>query len=295
MARSHFLLAWTIVFGFLAAATLSAADEPLKTKRAKEPKVTSSIARKKLAKTPAKQPQSYVARELPPGGNVAAIEKALASTTQLDFSEAPLQEVIDYLKDAYKIEIQLDKRVLEDVNISGDTPVTINVKGISLKSALRLMLRNMQPELAYMIKDEVLMITTPDIEDEHHVTRVYPVGDLVACRDEHDAPWDDYDSLIDLITSTIQPARLGTDYATGFITGNTFGTAKILVVTHTDEMHEKIADLLTKLREIAKNNPNTDAPRRNRPTSTPHGKMRERKTSMSGGGMMGGGMGGGMF
>ena len=55
------------------------------------------------------------------------------------------------------------------------------------------MLRNMQPELTYIIKDEVLLITTPDIASEELTTKLYPVGDLVACRDEHDAPWDDYE------------------------------------------------------------------------------------------------------
>ena len=64
------------------------------------------------------------------------IDEALNSTTQLDFNEAPLQDVIDYLKTTKEIEIQIDKRVLEDVNVTTDTPVTINVKGISLKSAL---------------------------------------------------------------------------------------------------------------------------------------------------------------
>lgn len=107
------------------------------------------------------------------------IDDALNSTTQLDFNEAPLSDVIDYLKDTHKIEIQLDKRVLEDVSVTTDTPVTINLKGVTLKSALRLMLRNMQPELTYMIKNEVLLITTPDIAGEELTTKVYPVADLV--------------------------------------------------------------------------------------------------------------------
>ena len=106
------------------------------------------------------------------------IDAALNSTTQLEFTDAPLQDVIDYLKQTKEIEIQLDKRVLEDVNVTSDTPVTINVKGISLKSALRIMLRNMQPELTYMIKNEVLLITTPDVASEELTVKVYPVADL---------------------------------------------------------------------------------------------------------------------
>jgi hypothetical protein len=262
---------WAVVFGLLAAASLFAADEPLKTKHAKEPKGDSSLVKKKLAKAPAKKPHSHAAREMPVNGNVVAIEEALAGPIQLDFNKAPLQDVIDYLKTTKNIEVQLDKRVLEDAGVSGDMRVTINVKGISLKSALCLMLRNMQPELSYMVTDEVLLITTPDVVDEHHVTRVYPVGDLVVRHDEHGAPWDDYDPLIDLITSTNRPTTWDGG-PPGSISGKTLGTATILVVTQTDEMHERIADLLAKLREIAKNSPNAEPPYGNQPRSYPIGE-----------------------
>ena len=40
--------------------------------------------------------------------------------------------MIDYLKDYHKIEIQLDKKALDDVGIGSDTPVTKNLKGITL-------------------------------------------------------------------------------------------------------------------------------------------------------------------
>ena len=194
MARLHSLIAWVVVFGFLAVANVSAADGILTKspadkaeKAAKQPKDASSLAKKKLAKWPAKTPHSQAARGMPLSGNAVAIEEALAGPIQLDFNRAPLQDVIDYLKTTKNIEIQLDKRVLADVDITGRTPVTINVKGISLKAALRLMFRDMQPELTYVIADEVLLITTPDVAEEMLITRVYPVGDLVVRRDEHNA------------------------------------------------------------------------------------------------------------
>ena len=283
MVRSLSLVVWTVVFGFFIAANLSAAD----TDRAKSPAKKSQTqaasspfaADKKPARPAAAKARDAATQEMQLGTNVARIEEALASATQLDFNEAPLQDVIDYLKTAKEIEIQIDKRVLEDVNVTSDTPVTINVKGIRLESALRLMLRNMQPELTYMIKNEVLLITTPDIANEELVTKLYPVGDLVACRDEHDAPWDDYDSLIDVITSTTKPTTWDVVGAPGSVMGNTFGTAKILVVTQTREVHEELADLLAKIREIAKNNPNGGTPRRSKPVQPP-----QRRPLMGGGG-----------
>ena len=45
------------------------------------------------------------------------IKEALNSPTELDFTETPLQDVVDYLKEQHKIEIQLDTKALDDVGI----------------------------------------------------------------------------------------------------------------------------------------------------------------------------------
>jgi hypothetical protein len=99
--------------------------------------------------------------------------------TKMEFTETPLQDAVDFLKDYHGIEIQLDSKALEDVGVGSDTPVTRNVNGISLKSGLRLLLRDM--DLTYMIKDEVLLITTKDKAEgpDGMVTKAYPVADLV--------------------------------------------------------------------------------------------------------------------
>ena len=121
--------------------------------------------------------------------------------------------------------------------------------------------------LTWTIQDEVLLITTPEEGDQRLSTKVYDVADLVVCRDEHDAPWEDYDTLIDVITPTIQPITWDEVGGPGSISGATLGTAKVLIVSQTREVHEQIADLLAKIREIAKKNPDAGTPRRNKPVS----------------------------
>lgn len=106
------------------------------------------------------------------------IDKALKETTSLSFIATPLQDVVDYLKDLHQIEIQIDVRALADGGMDTQSPVDIQLEGVSLRSALRLMLSRM--DLAYIIKDEVLLITTPEIAVHHIVTRVYPVDQLVS-------------------------------------------------------------------------------------------------------------------
>ncbi len=112
-----------------------------------------------------------------PVGNTAKIRKALDEKTKIDFTDQPLQDVITYLHDLHGIEIQLDLKALEDASIGPDTPVTRNLQGITLRSALRLMLGAL--DLTYIIKNEVLLITTPDKAANELNTKVYPVADLV--------------------------------------------------------------------------------------------------------------------
>jgi len=105
------------------------------------------------------------------------IKAELSNNTTMDFIETPLQDAVDYLKDLHGIEIQLDSKALEDGGMGTDTPVSRKLSGISLRSALRLLLGSI--DLTYIIKDEVLLITTKEVADAELVTKAYPVADLV--------------------------------------------------------------------------------------------------------------------
>jgi len=122
--------------------------------------------------------KKYTATDL---ATVSPIEKkirdALESPTRMEFIEMPLQDAVTYLKDFHDIEIQLKNRALEDAGVGSDTPVTLTVNGISLKSGLRLLLDDF--DLTYIIKDEVLQITTQDDAETELVPKAYPVADLV--------------------------------------------------------------------------------------------------------------------
>jgi hypothetical protein len=116
---------------------------------------------------------------LKPDSREQDIFNALKSTTELDFVETPLKDAITYLADKHEIPIVLNVKKLEEAGVNIDTPITLPLKGITLRSALRLMLGEL--ELTYMVKDEVLRITTPEDAEspENMVTKVYNVGDLV--------------------------------------------------------------------------------------------------------------------
>jgi hypothetical protein len=208
------------------------------------------------------QPQPTAVDVPRTGEREAAIERALASPTQVEFVETPLQDVIDYLKDLHRIEIQIDTKALSDVGIDPSTPITKNLKGISLRSALRLMLRELC--LTYVIQDEVLLITTPEEADCHLTTKLYPVADLVVCRNSKGELWDDYDTLIDIITGTNQPTTWDDAGGAGWIGGASLGTAKVLIVSQSQVVHEQIIALLEQIRAVAAKTPNAGTPQRDK-------------------------------
>ena len=111
------------------------------------------------------------------GPSEVKILAALDDKTELDFAEQPLSDVIDYLKNRHNIEIQLDKKALADAGVGSEVPVTRTIKGITLKSALKLLLGEF--DLSYVLRDEVLMITSKTEAEQMLSNRVYPVADLV--------------------------------------------------------------------------------------------------------------------
>lgn len=109
--------------------------------------------------------------------NEKRIQKALTETTEVSFTDNPLEEALNYLEDLHHIEIWLDKAALSDEGVNSDQQINLVMSGISLRSALRLMLEPLG--LTYLIEDEVMKITTQAKADEKMSTRVYPVADLV--------------------------------------------------------------------------------------------------------------------
>ncbi len=128
------------------------------------------MSRRRLAK--------YGAIELV-GGNESEqrINATLGDETTHTFVELPLEDAIRQLSEAHGIPIVVDRRALEEIGLSADVPVTIDLKNVTLRSFLRLMLREL--DLTYMIKDEVMQITTDEAAEANLINRVYPVGDLV--------------------------------------------------------------------------------------------------------------------
>jgi general secretion pathway protein D len=254
------------------------------------------------------------------------IEQKLKTPVSLGFHEAPLAQVIDRLQQLTQVPIVLDPRGLAEEGVDSSTPVTIDLNSeISLKSALNLILAPLQ--LSYVIKNEVLNITSEQLRDGVVYPVTYNVADLVipipnflpnsrmglagplaeayaqvpmyaggtgaeppliaatptgaganmmldpslmaqisqansqasiVPRPNQPASYGpgglgggaqpDFESLIELITSTIAPTTWAEVGGPGSI--QEFKGNLSLVISQTQEVHEEIADLLDQLRRL---------------------------------------------
>ncbi len=109
--------------------------------------------------------------------NEQKILSALDQPTEVEFIDTSLKDALDFIEDLHKIEIWINEAKIMEEGIAIDQPVNLQLSGVSLRSALRLMLEPLQ--LTYVIRNEVMEITTLTDAETALSTRVYPVADLV--------------------------------------------------------------------------------------------------------------------
>nr|ADY58456.1 type II and III secretion system protein [Rubinisphaera brasiliensis DSM 5305] len=102
---------------------------------------------------------------------------SLNQPISLHFDNEPLSEVFRQVAMMADINIWTDEQGLEEVGASSNTPVTMHIDGIKLKSALNLLLEPYG--LAYNIDDDVLKVTSTLRMQGELVPAVYNVADLV--------------------------------------------------------------------------------------------------------------------
>ena len=106
------------------------------------------------------------------------IKERLSTPVEARYRDRPLAEVLDELAKQAQVPLHVDLVGLDSESVGTDTPVTISLdQKISLKSALKLLLEPLH--LDYVIRDEVLKITSPQLVRGEVYSVSYPVADLV--------------------------------------------------------------------------------------------------------------------
>ncbi|HEX3726601.1 MAG TPA: hypothetical protein VHV08_10180 [Pirellulales bacterium] len=191
----------------------------------------------------------------------ARIRAALREPTVLNFTDTPLSDALDYLKDKHGIEIQLDSKALEEAGVGADTPITRSVNNVSLRSGLRLLLSPV--ELTAVVTDGVLLITTSEAAAEMVEVRVYNVSDLLDDDDDID---DFVTTLSALLIPPVRFPQVVTSPTTAGMGGGSVGATmrrsesavtitryhKLLLVRAPMGVQDAVARLLNEIRQKLK-------------------------------------------
>jgi hypothetical protein len=182
-----------------------------------------------------------------PGAAEKKILAALQEPVSFAFQETPLTDLCTFIKDKHSLQIVFDTGVLAD---AGKDPATLlitcDLNGVELRSAMNLMLSTQG--LAWMVKDQVLLITTKETADSTFETRLYDVRDLVTSdREPNGSP--DFDSLIKTIVAT---CKGNWQESGGGATIHEFSNngVRAISVAQTYDGHEQIDALLAELRKL---------------------------------------------
>jgi hypothetical protein len=197
--------------------------------------------------------RSAIRRGQTPAQRSAAEKKitaALNEPTAIEFIETPLKDVIDYLKDKHKIEIQIDKTMGDYGGIEANTPVSINVKGVSLGSALRLMLRRLG--LTYIVQSEVLLITMPEQMEVPTLIQAYDIADLVTSHDRAKQAGHPERALEEAVFAHTDRLIYWTDATPGWSRRFSNGRVQLLAARIRQNEDSEIEWLLAEIRKIGR-------------------------------------------
>ncbi|MGC3970193.1 MAG: STN domain-containing protein [Pirellulales bacterium] len=191
--------------------------------------------------------------DLPPGkvfpeptGVEKRIRQALVEQTELQYLDTTLEDVAMDISLRHKIPVMLDLPALTADGKGKETPVSLQVRETSLRNGLRLLLAGQG--LTYVVRNEMLLLTTKSAAEAAGSTRVYQVHDLFLPSSNPHA-LTNYDSLMEIIVSTVQPESWQEAGGTAGTIRSFNGPGVIaLVIKQTEEAHDQIYDLLTTLR-----------------------------------------------
>lgn len=171
------------------------------------------------------------------------IAQRLSARTELQFHEAPLVQLLDELQRVHQIQAVIDRDGLGNAGISLDVPINFHLAGLTLSEALNSILSEL--DLTYILRDNLLWITSKDMAENMTTTKVYPVLDLLIASDSEESARGEYDSLVQLIVANISTTTWD-DGDEGSIMA--YPPARAIVVRQTAERHNEVQRLLDALR-----------------------------------------------
>jgi hypothetical protein len=198
----------------------------------------------------AKHPHEYALPRISAGLEPVEIQKlkqALNQDVTLDFSGELLNRFVEKLSTRYAIPMELDRPWLEAAGIEKNTPVSIKVTNMPLGKSLKRALRDLS--LTFVLRHDVVLITTNEESELALQTNIYPVRDLLpadATDEVVEAELAKLRDTLQKLTGIPKPGWLD-DGGVGNITA--LISHKALVISQPDEVFEEVDALLADLRK----------------------------------------------
>jgi hypothetical protein len=153
--------------------------------------------------------------------------------------------VVDFLRDFYGIEIQLDRKALEAASVESDSPITRNFEGTTLRSALDSMLEGLR--LVWFVRDETLRITTPERAASVFHTRLHPIGESAGMPAVTGG-----DALGEAIRRCVTPGTAGLPHGWAILPAP---GRQFLIVYQSEAGHLQLTETLGLLRDAIRRDP----------------------------------------
>jgi RNA polymerase sigma factor (sigma-70 family) len=173
----------------------------------------------------------------PQNANEDRIRKSLEKLIDFQFTGQTLQEVTAFLATQENFVIRLDLTELQNAGVGPDQEIVLNVNGISFRSALNLLLKDVGgTELDYTIENDVMTITTKEKADEVMQTVIYDVSALGSI---------DPLQVQAIIERTVEPASWEGSGGNGTIVP----LDDSMVITTSRRLQDKTAEILKMLQQ----------------------------------------------
>jgi type II secretory pathway component GspD/PulD (secretin) len=158
-----------------------------------------------------------------------AIEYRLRQPISFSFKDEPLERAIETLSLSSGVPIMVDRKALRDARINLESPLTFSAPNIDMKSALNLMLRDL--DLSYTIENQVLLITTPQNTIGRLVRVTYPIADLIVTVPDHPLP--DVLNYVKMLEYSMRPTNFYPAVG-GYNGGSPFGNIGEPISSHSN-------------------------------------------------------------
>jgi hypothetical protein len=115
--------------------------------------------------------------------NNAATKQKLAERLEASFDSTSLGDVLDYLAAHFDLELLCQRGDMEAGGLSLDAPVTLKLKRVRGDMLLHLALRQVSPDLGYVVRDGIIVVSTRQALADGQTVRVYNCRDLLAAAE----------------------------------------------------------------------------------------------------------------